>query len=204
MMRLPQFRYAAPTEVGEAAKILEGEGPGAMPIAGGTDLLPNMKRKTQLPKTLVALRGIPSLTQISSDSRMVIGACTTLSDLVRHDSIGDLMRYAALNQGVDKLSSFGGFVPAAKGKPAPLRPEEFTRYSDEQLYALALFLYSLEPPPNPNPLDDAAKRGSEVFEGHRHAHRLSQIFEYVFELSTSLVSLFDTRLLYSAGSVVGS
>ena len=89
------------------------------------------------------------------------------SGLVRHDSIGDLMRYAALNQGADKLSSFGGFVPAAKGKPAPLRPEEFTRYSDEQLYALALFLYSLEPPPNPNPLDDAAKRGSEVFERKR-------------------------------------
>jgi hypothetical protein len=38
------------------------------------------------------------------------------------------------------------------------------RYSDEQLYALSLYLYSLEPPPNPNPFDDLAKRGQSVFE----------------------------------------
>ena len=45
MMRLPWFDYRSPRTVAEAAKILAGEGPGAMLIAGGTDLLPNMKRK---------------------------------------------------------------------------------------------------------------------------------------------------------------
>ena len=58
MMRLPRFRYTAPTDVAEAVKILGGEGPAAMPLAGGTDLLPNMKRRQQTPATLVALRGI--------------------------------------------------------------------------------------------------------------------------------------------------
>lgn len=38
------------------------------------------------------------------------------------------------------------------------------RYSDEQLYALALYLYSLRPPPNPNRFDAAAARGKKVFE----------------------------------------
>jgi cytochrome c peroxidase len=38
------------------------------------------------------------------------------------------------------------------------------RYSDEQLYALALYLYSLEPPPNPNPVDEIARRGQHIFE----------------------------------------
>ena len=38
-----------------------------------------------------------------------------------------------------------------------------TRYSDEQLYALALYVYSLKPPPNPNPLNDKAKRGQVIF-----------------------------------------
>jgi len=38
-----------------------------------------------------------------------------------------------------------------------------TRYSDEQLYALALYLYSLQPPGNPNPFDDQAKRGQLIF-----------------------------------------
>jgi cytochrome c553 len=38
------------------------------------------------------------------------------------------------------------------------------RYSDEQLYALALYLYSLEPPKNPNQFDATAARGLKVFE----------------------------------------
>src|SRR5262249_6089313 len=39
-----------------------------------------------------------------------------------------------------------------------------SRYSDEQLYALSLYLYSLQPPPNPNPFDALARRGQHVFE----------------------------------------
>ena len=38
------------------------------------------------------------------------------------------------------------------------------RYSDEQLYALALYVYSLKPPPNPNRFDEVAERGKKVFE----------------------------------------
>ena len=65
-------------------------------------------------------------------------------------NIGDLMRYAALDQDADSYSSYGGFVPAIalNGRMPP--PSAFERYSDEQLYALAHYLYSLKPPPNPN------------------------------------------------------
>jgi mono/diheme cytochrome c family protein len=84
--------------------------------------------------------------------------------LVQHRSIGDLMRYAALNQGADGLSSFAGLRPESPdGKSLPPL-SGFTRYSDEQLYALALYLYSLGPPANPNILDEAAARGQRVFE----------------------------------------
>jgi hypothetical protein len=82
------------------------------------------------------------------------------SGLVRHRSIGDLMRYAALNQGADALSLYGDFRP----KGALPDPSAESRYSDEQLYALARFLYALEPPPNPNRFDAAAARGKDVFE----------------------------------------
>jgi len=91
--------------------------------------------------------------------------------LVRQRAIGDLMRYAALNQGMDRLSFFAGFQPAsvdhdgkALSDPAHL-PEAFfsERYSDEQLYALALFVYSLVPPENPNRRDASAARGETVF-----------------------------------------
>jgi cytochrome c2 len=38
------------------------------------------------------------------------------------------------------------------------------RFSDEQLYALALYIYSLQPPSNPNPIDDQVRAGQEVFQ----------------------------------------
>ena len=38
------------------------------------------------------------------------------------------------------------------------------RYSDEAMYALGKFVYSLAPPPNPNKLDALARRGQKVFE----------------------------------------
>jgi hypothetical protein len=79
--------------------------------------------------------------------------------LVRHRSIGDLMRYAALNQGMDQLSRYGDFVPA----PELLERATTRRYSDEQLYALAMYLYSLKPPKNPNGFDPLAERGEKVF-----------------------------------------
>ena len=61
MIRLPRFDYRAPTTVNEAAVLLAEAGPDAMVLAGGTDLLPNMKRRQQTPRVLIALRGISEL-----------------------------------------------------------------------------------------------------------------------------------------------
>ncbi len=81
-----------------------------------------------------------------------------------HRGIGDLMRYAALNQGGDDLASFAGFVPLAHFFGSPkLTPEMGDRYSDEQLYALALYLYSLRPPKNPNRESDQTRQGARIF-----------------------------------------
>lgn len=79
-----------------------------------------------------------------------------------HRNIGDMMRYAALNQGVDDLASFGDWRPQASLGKYP-EPTELDRYSDEQLYALTLYLYSLKPPPNPHKFDKTAARGQRVF-----------------------------------------
>lgn len=85
--------------------------------------------------------------------------------LQQNRGIEDLMRYAALNQGGDDLSSFGDYVPlTALTGGRPVRPEQASRYSDAQLYALTKFLISLRPTPNPNPPDAAlARRGQGVF-----------------------------------------
>jgi hypothetical protein len=92
--------------------------------------------------------------------------------LQQHRGIVDFMRYAALNQGADSLANYNGFIPADipnfKKLPTPDKvsgPQSGPgRYSDEQLYALAQYVYSLRPPPNPNKFDAAAARGRKVFE----------------------------------------
>ena len=81
----------------------------------------------------------------------------------RHRNIGDLMRYAA-------LVSFADDVDFAGQRMILPGTERFrTRLSDAALYALALYLYSLEPPPNPNPFDARAEAGQRIFERERCA-----------------------------------
>lgn len=83
MMRLPRFRYLAPRTVAEAAAALADLGPEAAPLAGGTDLLPNMKRRQQIPGTVVGLRGIAALHDASRDAAggALLGAMTRLAEL---------------------------------------------------------------------------------------------------------------------------
>jgi hypothetical protein len=91
--------------------------------------------------------------------------------LMRHRGAADMMRYAALNQGLDFLNRYGDFIPLGKTLPdAKAPPIELGggRYSDEQLYALTLFLYGLKPPENPHLPERAAEQqlvatGEKVF-----------------------------------------
>ncbi len=82
MMRLPNFRYYAPRTLQEAAKILADQGPSASLLAGGTDLLPKMKRRQQGPEVLVALNNIRQLKKIGNGTGSRLGAGVTLSDIV--------------------------------------------------------------------------------------------------------------------------
>ena len=79
--------------------------------------------------------------------------------LVQQRSIADLMRYVAIVQGANAFDRFGDFLLV---DPVP-DPTKMDRYGDEQLYALARYLYSLRPPPNPNRPTAGAERGRRVF-----------------------------------------
>ncbi len=99
MMRLPWFEWRSARTVAEAAKILAGEGPQAMLIAGGTDLIPNMKRRHQSPKTLVSLRRVAELKK----SNGTLGAGLTLTDLVHDESVRE--RYRGLWQAAAQVAT---------------------------------------------------------------------------------------------------
>ena len=75
------------------------------------------------------------------------------------------MRYAALNNEMDFLSKFGDFIPNGQNYRTLPDPSTQLRYSDEQLYALSLYLYSLKPPRNPNGPSALTRRGEKIFNG---------------------------------------
>jgi hypothetical protein len=84
--------------------------------------------------------------------------------LAQQRSTVDLMRYAALNQDMKGLARYGRFMPEGVNFATLPEPMSRSRYLDEQLYALAQFVYSLQPPPNPHALDATARRGREIFQ----------------------------------------
>ena len=103
MMRLPWFEYRAPATLGEAVRILAGEGPNAMLIAGGTDLLPNMKRRQMAPKMLVSLRNIPELRA----NGHALGSGTTLTQIVQKPELPLGLRQAAHQVATVHLRNMG-------------------------------------------------------------------------------------------------
>jgi carbon-monoxide dehydrogenase medium subunit len=66
-MILPDFEYHRPTTVREACELLAELGPAARVMAGGTDLLVDLKRGVGSAAHVVALRGIAELTTIEKD-----------------------------------------------------------------------------------------------------------------------------------------
>src|SRR6478672_401260 len=104
MMRLPYFRFESPRTVGEAAELMAKAAPGeAMLVAGGTDLLPNMKRRQQVPRTLVGLRRVAELQTIANGDGLRIGSGVTLTGLVRDDRIR--AHYGALWQAAAQVAT---------------------------------------------------------------------------------------------------
>ena len=103
MLRLPWFDHRAPRSVAEAAKILAGEGPKAMLIAGGTDLLPNMKRRHQAPQVLVSLRQVSELKNLNG----TFGSGLTLSEVARAEKTPAALRHAAVQVATPLLRNMG-------------------------------------------------------------------------------------------------
>jgi 4-hydroxybenzoyl-CoA reductase subunit beta len=85
MLRLQEYVYHRPNTVAEALGLLTVRPGKAMFIAGGTDLVPNMKHRLFAPRDLVALKHIPELHGIElRTGELRIGAAETLTTVSRH------------------------------------------------------------------------------------------------------------------------
>lgn len=80
MMRAAPFRFYAARSIADAAAVLSEE-PGAMLLAGGTDVIPKLKRRQQTPELIVSLKRVSELRGIAGDGELSIGAMTTLRDI---------------------------------------------------------------------------------------------------------------------------
>ncbi|HEX5725466.1 MAG TPA: FAD binding domain-containing protein [Longimicrobiaceae bacterium] len=97
MLRLHEYRYHRPARLADALALL-AEHEDALPIAGGTDLVPNMKHRLFTPRHLVGLKGVAELHGVGladehgapvaegspAARELVIGACETLTEVAAH------------------------------------------------------------------------------------------------------------------------
>lgn len=104
MLRCPKFELATPTSVGQALALLAEAGPEAMVIAGGTDLLPNLKHELFTPSLVVSLAGIQELRGIhrQSDGSITIGAMTRLDEIAASPLLRE--RAPALAQAASRIA----------------------------------------------------------------------------------------------------
>jgi 4-hydroxybenzoyl-CoA reductase subunit beta len=90
MLRLPPFEYHRPGTVEEAVRLLDELGESALPVSGGTDVVPNMKHGLHQPGHLVSLRHMEELRGVAvRDGELVIGAGETLAALAAHPLIAE-------------------------------------------------------------------------------------------------------------------
>ncbi len=103
-MLLPKFDFHEPATIAEACQMMAEFGSEARLIAGGTDLMVNMKHKVISPNHVVSLSRIDDLRKLdSSGSTVKIGACFTVAEITESEEIGK--KLSALRTGARALGS---------------------------------------------------------------------------------------------------
>ncbi len=110
---LPEFRLAHPRNIAEAIAA-RSEHPDSRFIAGGSDLLVNLRHGLGRPDLLIDLSGIDELAEIDTgDGGMRIGAGVTIAALARHPTIA--AHYRAAKQAAEAIAGPGHRVMGTVG-----------------------------------------------------------------------------------------
>ncbi len=86
---MDKFSYINATSLEQVTSLLSESGWGeVMLLAGGTDILGELKEYIETPKTLINLKTLPGMDGITADaSGLKIGALATIDDIARHPTM---------------------------------------------------------------------------------------------------------------------
>lgn len=104
--RLPKFCYVAPNAIEEVLSLLSQYKDRVKVIAGGTDLVPKLKRREiKAPEYIIDLKGIPDLDSIrySEGSGLRLGALVTIHAVETSPVIGE--KFSVLFQAAQSMAS---------------------------------------------------------------------------------------------------
>ncbi len=89
MLRLPAFRYEAPATLDATLALLAAHPGRARLLAGGTDLLPNLKHGIEEADVVVSLKQLPGLDTLQerADGTLALGAMLTLEALAADETV---------------------------------------------------------------------------------------------------------------------
>jgi carbon-monoxide dehydrogenase medium subunit len=94
--------YYRPRSLEEALR-LKAAHPAARFIAGGTDVMVQMRHHALRPSVLISLSAVPELRGVEVNGRVRIGAFTTISELLEHETLQE--RYPVLLEAARELGS---------------------------------------------------------------------------------------------------
>ena len=138
--RLPKFEYLSPETIDEALALIARYRKKAKLMAGGTDLVPKLKRRTiPVPEYIIDLKKIPSLDYINykKGRGLKIGALATINDIAKSALIRE--KFPILFQAAESMASpqvrhrgtiagnICNAVPSADTAPALLALEASTK-----------------------------------------------------------------------------
>jgi len=105
-MRLPSFDYHAPASLGEALRIKNELGKSAPVLAGGTDLVVNLKHRLASPAAVISLKNIKEMRGIEAKAdSVVIKAGTSLAQIAGDEAIGN--HFPVLVKAVESIGAVG-------------------------------------------------------------------------------------------------
>jgi carbon-monoxide dehydrogenase medium subunit len=110
---VPEFDYVEPRTAETAAATLAESGDAALLMAGGTDLLVQMKMEQRQPTLVVGLGRIASLRRVEENGELELGATATIRRVAMAHAVRD--RYTALAEACQSFSTVQIMVMATVG-----------------------------------------------------------------------------------------